>query len=255
MIITWDNIDNFKITKLGNFKYKNNAYYLIENGCNNCGDSYFVQRYIYNKGKGLFCSHTCSMSGSNNSMFGVKGDMAPSWKGGVKQSKLSSYYTYYPQLKPYGIICRRNKQNSDILEVKCMYCDKWYTPTQSSIRCKLLCIYNINQGESNLYCSDGCKQSCPTYHQRNYPKGYKTNTSREVQPQLRKLVLERDKWECIKCNSDENGLHCHHIEGVELNPIESADMDNCITVCKKCHKEIHSKDGCTYNDYRRKKCK
>ena len=32
------------------------------------------------------------------------------------------------------------------------------------------------------------------------------------------------------------------------NPIESTDIDMCITVCKKCHKKIHKKDGCTYQD-------
>jgi len=45
---------------------------------------------------------------------------------------------------------------------------------------------------------------------------------------------------------DEVQIHCHHITGVKQNPIESADIDNCITLCKNCHKEVHQQDGCKY---------
>ena len=34
----------------------------------------------------------------------------------------------------------------------------------------------------------------------------------------------------------------------KLNKMVSNDPDNCITLCKKCHKEIHSQDGCRYVD-------
>ena len=34
---------------------------------------------------------------------------------------------------------------------------------------------------------------------------------------------------------------------------ESADIDKCITVCKECHKEIHQKENCGYNDMKCKK--
>ena len=82
-----------------------------------------------------------------------------------------------------------------------------------------------------------------------YPKGFKKSTSREVQPDLRKMVLARDNWECQMCGSDEE-LHCHHITGVEQNPIESADVANCITFCKTCHKKVHSEKGCRYFELR-----
>lgn len=40
--------------------------------------------------------------------------------------------------------------------------------------------------------------------------------------------------------------------GVEINPIESADVDNCITLCVDCHQKVHQQDGC---GMRREKCK
>ena len=136
--------------------------------------------------------------------------------------------------------------DNGVLLVKCKYCNKWFSPTNSEAECY------IHRGNS-LYCSDGCKKSCPTYGVVKYERGFRQNTSREVQPELRKLVLERDNWTCQKCGANKDDditvtLHCHHIDPVKNNPIESADMDNCITLCKACHKEAHSRKGCRYSD-------
>jgi len=169
-------------------------------------------------------------------------------------NNIPKYDRYKPQLQPYGIECRRNKEDSNVLEVKCMYCGRWYMPKLSSVKNKIQSINGTGGGESNLYCSDECKRACPTYKQHLYPKDFKLNTSREVQPALRKLVLERDNYTCQKCDSTDKELHCHHYEGIEVNPIESADMDICITLCKDCHNEIHKSDKCGIKDYKRGKC-
>jgi len=171
------------------------------------------------------------------------------------KNNIPVYNTYTKQLKPYGIACRRNKEDNNVLEVKCMYCDRWHIPTMNSIQMKIQCINGKQSGERNLYCSNECKQACPTYRQILYPKGYKTNTSREVQPVLRKCVLKRDNYTCQKCGAIDVELHCHHYEGIEVNPIESADADNCITLCKACHNEIHKADKCGIKQYQRKECK
>jgi len=164
------------------------------------------------------------------------------------------YDVYQPQIKPYGVKCRRSKEDKNILEVKCMYCDRWYIPSNKSVRSKIESINGQKQGELNLYCSDECKHTCPTYGQRIYPKDYKINTSREVQPELRKLVLKRDNYTCQKCGIMNTELHCHHYEGIEINPVESADIDQCITLCKKCHNDVHRKDKCGMKDYKRDRC-
>jgi len=174
------------------------------------------------------------------------------------KNNIPVYDTYVKQLEPYGVSCRKNKEDSNVLEVKCMYCDRWYIPTLSSIWSKIQCINGNSLGECNLYCSNECKQACPTYKQILYPKGFKddkTNTSREVQPALRKLVLKRDNYTCQRCGATDIELHCHHYEGIEVNPIESADADNCITLCKNCHNDIHKADKCGIKQYQRKECK
>lgn len=68
------------------------------------------------------------------------------------------------------------------------------------------------------------------------------------------MVLKRDNYTCQKCERHQSilntGLHCHHFEGIKLNPIESADIDMCITLCKPCHKFIHDQAGCKYHELR-----
>jgi hypothetical protein len=170
------------------------------------------------------------------------------------KNNIPLYNLYTQKLEPYGVKCRRNGEDNNILEVKCMYCDRWFIPSRTSVRSKIRGIINDNKGESNLYCSNKCKKACPTYGQIKYPKDFKINTSREVQPELRKLVLKRDNYTCQKCGATNTELHCHHYEGVEVNPVESADIDQCITLCKKCHNDVHRKDKCGMKDYKRGKC-
>lgn len=140
------------------------------------------------------------------------------------------------------------------IEVECKYCGKWYIPDRQNLRNRIYYIEGRISGEYLFYCSDNCKQECPIFGQIKYPKGFKPVTSREVQPQLRKLVFEKDNYTCQKCNIHQNdletGLHCHHIDAVINNPIESADVDNCITLCKTCHKKVHKISGCGFHELR-----
>ena len=156
----------------------------------------------------------------------------------------------------YSTFKDRFHRNEEIREddkgyllVRCKYCNMLFNPNNKSVQHYL----NHYDGTSNLYCSEGCKRSCPTYKQRKFEKGHKHTTSREVSPELRKIVLEKDDWECQLCGKRKDQdrsliLHVHHINPVKINPILQNDVDNCITLCKKCHKKIHSKKGCRYTD-------
>jgi len=136
------------------------------------------------------------------------------------------------------------------LMVRCIYCGKWMFPTNGQISNRISAINGTKAGMQNIYCSYSCKLACPSYNRQKYPKGFKKETSREVQPELRKMRLEIDNYQCQICYNglSDSELHCHHYEGINLNPIESADIDACITLCKSCHKMVHSYDGCKYND-------
>lgn len=168
----------------------------------------------------------------------------PSWKGGVYENNQALYITYEPYLEKYHPVYVVKQEGIELLGVHCIYCDRVFAPTRTSIRSRLDSINGRFKGAHNFYCSTNCKTACPTYGQKMYPKDFKPATSREVQPQLRKLVLKRDDYNCTKCGKTKAQLHCHHIDPVIDNPIESADIDNCITLCKDCHKAVHQLPGC-----------
>lgn len=63
-----------------------------------------------------------------------------------------------------------------------------------------------------------------------------------------------EKKLCTKCNKIDKKeiysaeLHCHHIWPLNESPITSADIDECITLCKECHKLKHKIPNCGYNE-------
>ena len=266
MKITWDNIDDFKLTKRGYFRRNNKSMVLRDgdNCCPVCGEPYFTKQSLIKEDKGLFCGKSCSGKEISKNI-NRNGKNNPCWRGGLVKLNLCTYSTYEPQLSPYGIKCRRSPQDKNILQVKChLYeCDNWYEPIINECIRKIQTLKgNKNyRGEQNIFCSDDCKKKCKSYgrkpddiirHDGILSGIIKQNDiSREVQPELRQLVFERDGYTCQRCNT-KGTLHCHHFTGIEQNPIESADIDNCITLCVNCHKKVHKQTGCTYNDL---KCK
>ena len=170
------------------------------------------------------------------------------WKGGVTKLGSAVYETYALKIDVIEDV-RTDPKNNILLQVRCTYCGKWFNPTRNQVHKRIMCADGRQNGESRLYCSNECKGSCSIFKKIKYEAGRRPMTTREVQPQLRKMVFERDKWRCVKCGSD-SPLHCHHITGVEHNPVESADIDNCVTLCKKCHRDVHKRPGCSTQDMR-----
>ena len=167
-----------------------------------------------------------------------------------KQSKSNANFDLYCDRLGVFEKIRRYPGDQGLLEVRCAYCGKWMKPSKQQVKNRLQVFSGTMLGEARFYCSENCKQSCPTYDQNKYPKGFKKATSREVVPLLRQMVLERDNYTCQKCGatSETAQLHVHHEKSYTLNKIMANDPDNCITLCKKCHKEVHSQDGCRYVD-------
>lgn len=267
MKICWDNLENIKLTKHGNFRdIERKETYVYMDSCNGCSEPYLIRK---RERVNNFCSVSCSKKGKNHPNYGKyrlektkqkmskaqMGKKHHNWKGGITKKNIPFYDTYASQIE-YAEKVRRNKEDENIIEVKCTYCGKWYVPKMTDIvyRIKALNGKYTNGTEYRLYCSDECKKECPIYNKHFYSTE-ESNTkqySREVQPELRQMVFERDDYMCQKCFSIES-LHCHHIEGIRWEPLESCDIDKCITYCKKCHKEVHEIEGCGYYDMKCKK--
>ena len=165
----------------------------------------------------------------------------------------ANYKTYAPQL--VGIEkTRQSKNTKGDIEVTCAYCGIWFSPTNVQVRNRINAINET--GGSRFYCSENCKQECPVFNRKKYPKGFKKATSREVVPELRQMVFKYDNYTCQRCGATTKDvqLHAHHIKGAVLEPMLANDITNVITLCKECHKEVHKQEGCSYIDYRRSKC-
>lgn len=179
------------------------------------------------------------------------GENSNLWKGGVVKNGIALFDTYAHQLIPIEEV-RRDPENYDVLQVRCTYDRIWFTPKMRDVQHR--CQYikgKIGIAEGRFYCSDKCKELCPIHGQQKYPKNQKPYIEpRCNQSELREMTLERDKNICQKCNREfpENELICHHIDPVINNPIESADLDNCITLCIECDKLVHKIPGCTTSE-------
>lgn len=191
----WKNNNNF----FKDNKMKNG----LSSQCKECRKEKDRQRYIKNREKLL---KTSKQYNENN-----------------REKKLNYKKQYYEKNhqqiiskqkqydKNYASINYQNQltidDNVDIIEIdnvkylraQCAYCGSYYYPTNAEVKNRIRVINGKTTGESRLYCSKGCKQSCPTYNQKLFPKDFKPSTSREVQPQLRQLVFERDNYTCQRC--------------------------------------------------------
>ena len=175
-----------------------------------------------------------------------KEKMSAAHKGiGLKGGYKYVYYdSYSEKLKLYDEV-RQSPTNNIILEVRCYYkgCNNWFIPNRSMVSNRISCI-NGHKENRNFYCSDKCRHNCSGWgkHINKLINGYVINNFREAQPELRLIVFERDNWTCQICENKQN-LICHHYEVTAINPIESADVDNCITLCATFHKKyIDTKD-------------
>jgi hypothetical protein len=204
-----------------------------------------------------------SKIGENNPMYGRYGRKSGNWKGGYTSKNIPTYDTYATQLK-WTEEVRRNEKDPNILEVKCFKCTEWFIPKAYDVYNRIQYLKgNDLYYENRFYCSNGCKHTCSVFR-KSYNTIMKEDSiragrltwlelKREIQPELRQMVLDRDEYQCVKCSSDEN-LQCHHIMPVVVEPLLSADVDNCITLCKDCHKEAHKQDGCRYGQLRIEEC-
>ena len=268
------------IMKLCDYGCNQEGKHTFKNGKVCCSESYKScpkvrkKMSISHKGKTLSEEHRRKISESNKGKVGprkgikhteevkqkirekVIGKNNPFWKGGYCKNELPFYDTYAHQLS-FIEKCQRNKIDSNILEVICTYCGTWYIPSLGSVWKRMETIKGQSKGENRFYCSNQCKMECSIFHQSKYQKDHKPYTSMEVQLELRQLRFKIDNYICQKCRKHKNdlkvSLHCHHIEGIHWEPLESADVDKVITVCKNCHEEIHKKAGCKYHELRCKK--
>lgn len=174
-------------------------------------------------------------------------DLNPMWDGGYNKRRLAKFDVYSPQLSPIEET-RRSPDDENVLQIMCVYCGRWHTPTLSQVWNRRNYIVGTSTKESRFYCSDRCKAECPIFAKQRYRKGQKgKEKSEEAHPAVRKMCFERDGWICQKCGATEP-LHAHHILPRAESAISVQDLDNLITICSSCHENAHRIPGCGYHE-------
>ena len=97
------------------------------------------------------------------------------------------------------------------------------------------------------------KKRIETLKKNKTEKGYKTIENRRIRnndeyTDWRKVIFERDNYTCQMCGSHNgNGktihLNAHHIKPVIKYPELIIDINNGVTLCKKCHHDLHCLKG------------
>ena len=139
------------------------------------------------------------------------------------------------------------------LEVLCKYCGKYFIPCSSDTNKRIGALNGNVGGDQYLYCSENCKQACPVYRQKLYPKGFKQkngeiteNSGHEgneiwKQEVIKRNIEEHGQLQCEICgNTNENELSTHHEKPRKTHPEMSLDPDNGWVLCSfgkgnNCH--------------------
>lgn len=58
----------------------------------------------------------------------------------------------------------------------------------------------------------------------------------------KKKIYAKNFYKCVICHSKEN-ICAHHLESYKSNPNLRLDLNNGITLCRKCHLKFHTKYG------------
>lgn len=75
-----------------------------------------------------------------------------------------------------------------------------------------------------------------------FGKGYIKDTRHTPKyREWRTSVFERDKYRCVNCGKVGGELQAHHIKSYAKHKDLRLDINNGVTLCKSCHKDIHKK--------------
>jgi len=169
------------------------------------------------------------------------------WKGGVRKRNVPLYDTYASQLS-FCEETRRDPNNLDLLQVKCVKCSRWITPKLSNVTTRINALNSLSRGEGRFYCSDECKHSCSIFAKKKY-SAEDRHSKININFTLAELsiwskeVLKRANNICEYCNNP--ATEAHHIQPKKLEPFFALDPDNGIACCEACHYKYGHKDECS----------
>lgn len=212
------------------FRKQNTA---VECECNYCGGTFEKPQSVVNRGGGKYCSRECKDKSQEKDHpvkicqeCGKKFEVYPSQER-YKENKYCSKDCY-------------GKSNINRKTVECQYCSKEVEKTE----------YKANESDKNF-----CNHKCQGKYQSERWKGNEHPAWKGGHPefygknwkQKRKKTLKRDSYKCQMCGTTPkklgHDLDVHHIKPIRIfdEPEDANFLENLITVCRECHREIEGK--------------
>ncbi|MFA5458758.1 MAG: HNH endonuclease [Synergistaceae bacterium] len=140
-----------------------------------------------------------------------------------------------------SVRCRDIGQQNRVVLI-CDYCGTEYSRPKSHVK------WNKIRGRKHHFCSISCSSLFWTPRGDKHPnwnggisRAYQYGYHSAEYKNWHKRVFERDDYTCQACLKRGTYLHAHHIMGFSNYPDLRFSVSNGITLCKKCHMEVHSK--------------
>ena len=118
------------------------------------------------------------------------------------------------------------------VEVVCLYCgSKFLKSPARANRCK------------RHFCTHECSEKWSVGEHHVLYKGLKVDQTGRASFEYRQwriAVFKRDNYTCQQCGSKRK-IHSHHLKSYAEHENLRVDVSNGITLCSKCHFELHGK--------------
>jgi hypothetical protein len=204
--------------------------------CNYCGVVFYPKNYQKRK----YCSTICS----SKSNLGVVRDnskavLAKKIKSKNNPNKKCLCGNKKDLKSKKCLICYRLELKEKLLKINCFNCGKVIIKRYSNKKyCNKICFSNhlqlIMKGANNPNWKNGCKLENQKERDTKRHKDWIAS------------VFERDNYTCVKCLKTGGQLNAHHIFPWAKFKSKRFDLDNGLTLCVKCHKEVHKTKDSRY---------
>jgi hypothetical protein len=143
-------------------------------------------------------------------------------------------------------------KRNDVLTVKCFRCGSHFAPDRQSVNRRSLAVKGKRHGESNFYCSDSCRKSCPIYGfatgpRRHDPRSNRFNSGSAAKARscqtnhLKQIQCDDVGYNyCERCG-DIIDVELHHTQAVSKAGKDAISSAGHLLLCAGCHLLLHEK--------------
>ena len=139
-------------------------------------------------------------------------------------------------------------ERGGVVSVTCKMCGTRFTPTRGQVQSRVKSFEGKKRGESNFYCSDLCKGSCPVYRAQPQCAPPSLRKPKSVTAKIR--ACQPNALKQIQCDENNGQSHCercgdlidvelHHTLPVAEYGEDAINPAGHMLLCAGCHVTLH----------------